>query len=358
MSEHALSQERTEAATPARLRRARADGDVARSSEVGSVAVLAAGILAFLGFGPGLLRTAFDVFRAYLAGFTSVEVAPGTVAPLASHLATSLASMVLPLGAVVVVAGAGAGIAQSGVGFTARPVVPTLRRLAPGAGLRRLLSRRGGFELGKSVVKLALVGGAVAWAVRGALEELLPLAGSGLGAAVRTIPEAMLQVAAAGTLALGAVATLDLLFQRRDREHRLAMTRQQLREERRRSEGDPLVRTRIRTRQQELRGRRMIRDTRRADVVVADDTRIALALQYEPGRMRAPRLVARGRRLQARRIREIASEASIPIVESPGLARELDKRCELGAEIPRALYETVAELLADVYRARVAAGDA
>lgn len=353
MSERPADRDRTETASAQRRRHAREAGDVVRSNEVGSVAVLVAAVLALLGFGPGMLRSAFSISRAYLGGFEAVEIGPGTVTPLAHQLAASLATVLLPLGAVVVLAGVGAGVAQTGIRMTGHPLVPTLRRLAPARGLRRILSRRGGFELGKAIVKLSLVGGAVAWAVRGALEELLPLTGSGLGALVRVLPETMLQVAAAGTLALGTVALLDLAWQRRDRERRLAMTREQVREERRQSEGDPLVKAKLRARRQEITGRRTLREVRGADVVVADRTRIAIALRYEPGRMPAPRVVARGAGRPARRLRDIAAEARVPVVDRPDLARALHLRCEAGTEIPRALYEPVAELLADVYRAQV-----
>ena len=169
---------------------------------------------------------------------------------------------------------------------------------------------------------------------------------------------AVLRMAAGAALALTIVAILDFFFQRWDNEKQLMMTKQEIKDEHKQNEGDPQLKGKIRSTQLESTRRRTMEDVKTADVVVTNPIRFAVALKYDTERSKAPRVVAKGARILARRIREIAIENGIPIVEDPPLARALYKACEVGSEIPLSLYQAVAELLAFVFRQRekVAAG--
>ncbi len=357
MTENPAGQERTEAATARRRRSARERGDIARSVEVGSVAVLAGALVGFAVFGSDMVRAIVEVFRTHFAELSAAEVTRGTAVPYARRIAASLAAVLLPWSATVFLVGAGASLAQTGAVFTWKPVAPQLRRVSPAAGLRRIFSRRSAGELGKSLLKLTIVGGLVSWTLWGRVESLLPLAVTGLGAGSRTIVVAMLEVAVVGTLALGAVAILDFGLQRWHWDKRIKMTRQEAKDDRRQSEGDPLAKSRVQTRRQEMARRGSAQNVATADVVVVDPTHVAVALAYDPGRMPAPRVVARGARLLARQIHAVATEAGVPIVEDSRLARALYR--DAGAEIPTSQYASIAELLAGVFHARetpIAAG--
>jgi flagellar biosynthetic protein FlhB len=168
----------------------------------------------------------------------------------------------------------------------------------------------------------------------------------------------MLRMAAAAAGALTILAILDLFFQRHDYEKQLMMTRQEVKDERKQTEGDPHVKGHIRAKQRDISLRRMMESVKTADAVVTNPVHYAVALKYEPAKMAAPKVVAKGARLMAKRIREIAEKSGVPIVEDPPLARALYKACEVGSAVPISLYKAVAELLAFVYRKRDAAAAA
>jgi len=345
-------QERTEAATPRRRQMARAEGNVARSTEVVSVVGLAAGLagLALLGerFAAGLAL----LLRQHLGDLAAISVDPSTIGPMAASVLGAVAVLLLPFAALVGLAGVGASVAQNGFLFTGKPLAPKFSRISPAQGMKRLFSKRSLVELAKALVKIAVVGGVVAWTLIHAAPAFVPLVVAPPGASYAWMLKTMLRLAAAGTGALALLALLDFFFQRYDWERRLRMTRQELKEEFKQHEGDPHVRAKVRSRQQEMSRRRMMSDVKTADVVVANPVHYAVALKYDPARMTAPKVVAKGARLLARRIKELARAAGVPVVEDPPLARALYKACRIGSEVPLAFYKAIAELLAIVYRRR------
>ena len=348
-------QERTESATPRRRQKAREEGNVPRSVEVGTVAVLAAGLVSLAGLGGQMTDQAAGLLRHHFRNLHAFDLTEQSLVGYANHLASTTAGILVPFLALMVVVAMGAHLAQNGILLTVKPLAPKLDRISPLTGLKRIFSKRGLVDLAKSLVKLAIVSGIIVWAILGTPEKMLPLMTVSLLGGYGTILAEMLRMAAAGAFALGLLAILDFFFQRYDYEQQIKMTRQEVREEHKQNEGDPKIKSKVRAKQHEMSRQRMMEDVKTADVLVTNPIHFAVALKYEPTTMAAPRVVARGARLVARRIRDIAREASVPVVEDPPLARALYHTTKVGGDVPLSLYQAVAELLAFVYRQRDAA---
>jgi len=244
-----------------------------------------------------------------------------------------------------------------GFAFSTEALVPKPERLNPIEGLKKLVSLRGLVELGKSMLKVALIGGVLTWMLWHSRVELLD---TGRGNVQSGIDTALDVVGRASLLFAGALAVVgfvDMLWQRFDFARRMRMTRQEVRDEHKETEGSPETKSRVRSMQQQMAQRRMMEAVPKADVVVLNPTHFAVALKYEDD-MRAPRVVAKGLDLVAARIRGVAGKHDVPMVTSPALARALYHTTRIGQEIPAALYVAVAQILAYVYRVRDAAAQA
>jgi flagellar biosynthetic protein FlhB len=249
-------------------------------------------------------------------------------------------------------------VAFGQVGFFVAPaaVAPNAARIDPARGFRRIFGARSAFRVGIALGKLASIAAAMAAVAWASLPELASLADAEVGPALAGLGHVALRSTAAGLAAALAFGVADFFYQRFQHERDLRMTRAELREDLRASEGDPHVRARVRRVQREMARRRMLEEVPKATVVVTNPTHYAVALRYERGapdaKKRAPRVVAKGMDHAARRIREIAREARVPLREDPPLARALHARCAIGDEIPADLYRAVAAALAYVYRVR------
>jgi flagellar biosynthetic protein FlhB len=347
-----MAQERTEAATPKRRADARRRGQVARSQEVVSTAGLLGGLLILQIGGTGLLGGLGEQMRHSLASLTT---APPTVADLsAGGLALGLRLLLLlapPLGGLMLI-GVVANLAQVGLLFTAYPLRPDISRLDPIKGFGRLFSPRAGVELAKTLVKLGLVG----WIAYGVFMERAPslvaLTGADPLAAGAATAAAVFELAFKATLGLLLLAVLDYGYQRWQHERSLRMSLQEVRDEYRQSEGDPQLRARIRRTQRQMASRRMMQAVPTSDVVLTNPTHLAVALRYDAARMAAPVVTAKGADLIAERIKSLAREHRVPVVENKPLARALYTACEIDEPVPAALYQAVAEVLAFIYSLR------
>ncbi|MGU7784531.1 flagellar biosynthesis protein FlhB [Burkholderia sp. PU8-34] len=342
--------DKTEAATPRRREKAREEGQVARSRELASFALLAAGFYgAWLLAGPigmhlqTMLRGAFSFDRAAAFDTHRMLSAAGSaslegLAALAPLLAlTGLAALLAPM-------------ALGGWLISSKTFELKLDRLNPLTGLGRMFSIQGPIQLGMSLAKTLVVGGIGGVAIWRAKDELLGLATQPLDAA---LTDALHLVAVCcGTTVAGmlVVAALDVPYQIWQYNKKLRMTKEEVKREHRENEGDPHVKGRIRQQQRAIARRRMMAAVPKADVVVTNPTHFAVALQYTDGAMRAPKVVAKGVNLVAARIRELAAEHNVPLLEAPPLARALYHNVELEREIPGSLYAAVAEVLAWVYQ--------
>ncbi len=339
------SGERTEQPTAKRLEQAREQGQVPRSADLGAAAVLlmaAAGVNLLGAWCGTQLNT---IMRAGLSIPRERALDEGAaLGALASEGAHALYACA-PLWGLTVLAALAAPLALGGRGFHPQALVPDFSRLNPGAGFARMFSLNGAVELTKAFAKfllLALVAALVLWRQSGAMlalsAEPVPVA---IAHAASITGVALLALAT--TLAL--IAAVDVPWQLYRYTQTLRMTREEVRQELKDSEGSPEIKGRIRKIQNERARRRMMREVPKASVVVVNPTHYAVALRYDEETMRAPIVVAKGQDLIAARIREIAAEHRVPIFEAPPLARALHRFVEIGAEIPASLYVAVAQVL-------------
>lgn len=344
--------ERTEPASERRREQAREDGQIARSRELSTLALLlaAGGGLWFAGIGltdslSALLRRGMQLDHA-----TAFE--PDQMLLRLKDFSVDMLLTFVPVLAFMALAAVASTFLLGGWLFSFKPLMPNWGRLDPLAGLKRILSWHGMSEMVKALAKTVLVGGVAAWVIWSNSGAVLSLAAepldAGMSHLVHLLGKSFLVIA--GSMAL--VVVIDVPFQIWDHERKLRMTRQEVRQESKESEGDPHVKAHIRSQQREMARRRMMADIPKADVVVTNPTHYAVALRYQGDAMRAPQVVAKGAHLLAARIRELAVENNVPVLEAPPLARALYRHAEIGDDIPAALYTAVAEVLAYVYQLR------
>lgn len=349
-------QNRTEQATPKRKAEARRKGQVAISRDAAAATTILAcvGLLYWLTMpGVGALT---NVLQSWLT-FATEESAHRALTLDHLHLllrriGADVFVLLAPLMAGIAVVGIGANLAQTGFLWRREALQPDPTRLDPLKGLARLCSLHSVAESLKALLKIAAIGGTGYVAFRHEIArfpELTQYELHGLLLAVGwiTLKAALLMACSAALIGL-----LDYAYQRYEWERSLRMTKEEIKEEHREAEGDPLLRGRVRAMQKEMARRRMMTAVPTADVIVTNPTEIAVALQYKPDRMAAPIVVAKGAGFVAARIREIARQHGIPIVENKPVARTLFKLVQIGREVPADLYRAVAEILAFVYRVR------
>lgn len=343
-------QDRTEPATPKRRREAREKGNVPRSVEVNSALMLLIGCAALWATGGLFLASLVKVTRGVLGRMAHIELTPEALPGLAMAGAEAAVVMMAPLVLALMSVALLANAAQGGLVFSAEPLTPRLSKISPMRGLHRIFSARSLVELGKGIFKLAVVGIIGFATMRAHFRELFPLVEQGAGQILGYTARVAFDVVFRAALALLVMAAFDFAYQRYEWEKNLRMTKEELKEEYRQTEGDPLVRARIRSLMRERSRKRMMANVPKADVVITNPVHVAVALMYRVNEMAAPKVVAKGARRIAEKIKELARRHDIPIVENPWLAQMLFKKAQVGQEIPLELYQAVAEILAYVYR--------
>jgi flagellar biosynthetic protein FlhB len=351
MPEESL-QEKTEPATQHRREEARRRGQVARSPELNSFAVVFFGMVFLFFAGPVMIDSLLQVTHGIFAG---INTAPQTDADAVGYMRTlggRILTILVPLFAALVAIGVFVNATQVGFRFAPKALEPKLDKFNLASGLKRLFSRRSLVELIRDVLKLSLIGSVAYFAVRAEEKHFLILADLDTAGILAYLGGAVFRVGIKIVLSLFALSVFDYLYQRWDFERSIRMSKHELKEEMKQYEGSPLMRARIRQVQRELARLRMAKEIPGADVVVTNPTQLAVALKYDTESMSAPTVVAKGARLLAEKIREIARTAGVPIVENAPLARALYGAVEVGAQIPAELYRACAEVLAYVYRLR------
>ena len=346
--------ERTEQATPKRLEEARKKGQVPRSSELSTAAVCIAAAVAIYSLGRMAAGQFADFMQDSLSLAPAAVMSEDAIWPALTTAGARALWIILPILGATFLAALAAPIAIGGWNFSVGALVPQFSRLNPAAGLGRMFSTRGMVELGKGLAKVGVIG-VIAWVLlKGLTPELMGLTREPLGQAIghsAALAGYSLLVLVCG---LAVIAAVDVPYQLWQHAKDLRMTREEVKEEYKESEGSPETRGRIREAQRALARGRMLQDVPKADVVITNPTHYAVALRYEENKNRAPIVVAKGTELLAAKIREIAAENNVPIVPAPPLARALYKSVELGREVPAALYVTVAQVLTYVYQLRAA----
>lgn len=337
------AEDRTEAATPRRLEKAREEGQVALSREVVGFGALAGGVLGLM---IGLPPMGIEMMRGLRAVLErSHEIAPATAAMELGRLGLLA---VLPAAGLAVAGAIAATFGQTRGLVSAKGLAPQLSRINPMAALKRIFGPEGAIEFLRTLLKLGLVGAAL-WAVLGDLSQLQALLHQPAGMLLARGGRTALDLAFAALVAFAAIATLDWLWVRWRHLNRLRMSRQDLKEEMRESDGDPQVKGRLRQLRQQRARRRMMAAVPKAAVIITNPTHFAVALAYDQGAGAAPRVVAKGADAMAARIRAAAQDAGVPLVSNPPLARAL-YRLDLDTEIPPEHYQAVAEIIAYVWR--------
>ncbi len=343
--------ERSEAPSPRRLEQAREEGQVARSPELSALAVMMAGAGGLWFSGGQMFRGMEDLMIRGMR-VESVAADPQQMLDALSGQATGALLLAAPFFIVLLLVGFLAPMALSGWLFTFKPVEPDFSKLNPLKGLARMFSGHALAELGKALAKAGVIGcvaGLVIWSQVDEFTALLTLPlESGISRLGRIVVWSLAAVAAGMVL----IVIIDVPLQLWRHTSKLRMTKEDVRKEMKESEGDPHIKAAIRQQQREMARRRMMTEVPKADVVVTNPTHYAVALSYAEGGMRAPRVVAKGSDLVAARIREIAAQHRVPVLESPPLARALYRHTEIGQEIPEALFTAVAEVLAYVFQLR------
>jgi flagellar biosynthesis protein FlhB len=350
--ENDQAQEKTQEATPKRREDARREGQVARSRELSTFMVLTVPSLALLMFGGQLAGGLVRSMQAGLAIPRSVIVGEASVLEHLTVVLMPLSTLLLLL-LVGMLAGMASSVVMGGVVFNPDMAGLKLNRLDPMAGLGRMFGRQAAVELAKGLVKavwLLLVLVAVIW---WCFDDIMHLSNLSIQAALARMGVMVAFGLLCMALATALIAAIDVPWQLWEHGQKLKMSLQDVRDELKETEGRPEVKSRLRQVQMEMSRRRMMDDVRKADVVVTNPTHYSVALRYDPDGQTAPLVVAKGRNEVALRIREVAREAGVILLEQPPLARALYFHTPLGAEIPASLYAAVAQVLAFVFQLRV-----
>ncbi len=344
------NEDRTEAPSEKRLREARERGDSPRSRELANVAVLGCATLALKVTGPHIGGASRDWMR------NALQFEPGLIGQperLPVYAAKQLLSLLLPITPLIAAALVGCMLAPAAMGslrFSGQALKTDLTRLSPMAGIKRMYGKESLVEFARSVLRLLLIGGIAALVIKGSLPRLMDLPSQSLEGAVSNGVDMVLGVFLAVVMSMGLLAALDVPYQRFAWRARLKMTKQELRDEAKESDGNPEVKARMRHAAREMANRRMMDAVPTADVIVTNPTHYAVALKYEAGAMRAPKVVAKGVDEMALRIRELGSQNKVALVEAPPLARALYRQCKVDEEIPVKLYAAVAQVLTYIFQ--------
>jgi flagellar biosynthetic protein FlhB len=351
--------DKTEAPTPRRRQEAREQGNLARSPDLSAAVLLLGALLLMRWFGAGIIAALRSVVSEMLSNHSFTDLRGGAIGPQVMHMVGQVGMSVAPLLGGTVLIAVAVNIAQVGFNLNTQRLAPNLGALNPVRGLNKFLSGgQGAMHMLMNVLKVLLVSLVAYSAVAGRLGQIIAAQQLSFPQIFGLGCEIVFSIGWRVGLLLLVLAILDYLWQRRRLEQSLRMTKQEVKEEMRRMEGDPLMKQRRRQIAVQRAVQRLKKDVPTADVVVTNPTHYAVALKYEEGKMRAPRLVAKGADFMAQRIRELAAEAGVPIVERPPLARAIYRMIDVGQEIPEEFYAAVAEILAYVYELNRRAGRA
>ncbi|WP_445621586.1 flagellar biosynthesis protein FlhB [Kushneria sp. Sum13] len=344
--------EKTEEPTARRIEKAREEGQVARSRELTTFLMLSVGAAGLALCMSWMGETLSDVMMDGLTFDSEVARDPTRMMINVSALGGRALLAIAPILGIMGVVALMAPMALGGWLFSTKSIKVDIKKLNPGAGLKRIFSSQALAELVKTIAKSLLIALVAAYFIYSHQGELLGLAGESIQSAMRHMMLLVVFCCALILLSFIFVILIDVPYQLWSHTKKLRMSREDIRQEHKESEGDPHVKGRIRQQQQAIARRRMMSEVPKADVIITNPTHFAVALAYKDDEMGAPRVVAKGADAVAAKIRELGQENRIPFLEAPALARSLYRHGELGREIPAALYTAVAEVLAWVYQLR------
>jgi len=342
---------RTEEPSEYKIRKAREEGRVAKSQELIGALVLLLPTLTIILLGSSMFRTSLEMIHFFFTRLNEIDSIGNGVFFVV--FLTYFARLALPVIAVAMLSGIIANLVQTGFLFTTKPLAPKFSKIVPHFGQyfqRTLFSVEGLFNFAKSVLKIAIIGIVSYIIVSSKIEQLARLQTATLWTGFTTVAGLAAQLLLIAALLLLGLSIPDYLFQRWQYMESLKMTKQEVKEERKMYEGDPLIKSRLRQRMRELLSRNMAANVPKADVVITNPTHYAVALEWNRDTMPAPMVTAKGADEVAQRIKAIANEHGVPIVENKPLARALYAEVEIGDIIPETYYQAIATVLAHVYK--------
>ena len=343
--------EKTEEPTPKKIEDAKKEGNVPKSMDTSGFITLLVAVVAFIALTGWIFDRLENLYRYYMR-FVGADLTPRLLMGLTIHTVVEIMIMVLPLALPVAIAGMLGAWAQFGFIFTTKPLTPDLTKIDPIKGTKNLFSLKKLVEGFKITVKVGAVFVLAFSVFLGFIGELTTVSHAPLPQQIAWLADRAMILAAVMLVLLMVLALVDLVFVRYNYFKGLRMSKQEIKDEMKQMEGNPEIKAKIRQIQMEMARRRMLAEVPNADVVITNPTHFAVALQYREQEGKAPKVVAKGADLIALKIKEIAREHHVQIVENPPLARELYKNVEVDREIPEQFYQAVAEVLAFVYRSK------
>lgn len=344
-------QERTEAPTARRLRQAREEGNVARSTDLTAALMLLTSIVLLYVFGARLFEAMMALLHRLLSSVDAGNpTRPDDVSAIAHYLMGLMGWTVLPL--LMAIAGVGILVtaSQTGLMLTGKPLIPKPSRLNPLSGVKRLVDARAAIRLVMSLGKVAIISTVAITIIMLDMDKIAALPAMTLGAAAAASANMAFMLAIKLAALLVILALLDFSFQKYQHTKDMRMTKQEVRQEMKDMDGDPLMKQRRARVARQLAMQRTAQEVPKADVVITNPTHLSIALRYDSENMAAPKVLAKGADFMAMRIRQIATANGVPLVERKPLARALYSSVEVGEEVPEEHYAAVAEILAYVYR--------
>lgn len=344
------NEEKTEAPSEKKRHDAREKGNVAKSTEINSVIILLTALFMMKILGPWIIKELSSSIVEFMKNVSETQMDYSRLMMLMRKALILLVKTAAPIAGGIMLMGVVANVVQVGFLFTLKPLMPKLEKINPVSGFSRFFSMRSIVETLKNIVKLVLIICVAYITLKKEFLTMLTLADASVLSIWAYVLAVSYKVILRIALAMVIIAILDYAYQRFEHEKQLKMTHQEVKEERKQLEGDPQVKARIRSLQREMARRRMMEQVPKATVVVTNPTHLAIALRYEPKENDAPVVVAKGKDLIAQKIKKLAQENDVPVVEDKPLARSMYDKVEVGFPIPVEFFTAVAEIMAYVYR--------
>ncbi|MFB5660549.1 flagellar biosynthesis protein FlhB [Alteribacillus sp. HJP-4] len=345
-----FSQEKTEKASPKKRQDARQKGQVAKSSDVNTALVMLAVFLFMFFYGRVLGEYLHDMLQHVYSEYILWDVNEASIIPIFEEIALESTFVLIPIMLVAMVIGFGASAVQVGFKYTPESIAMKLEKINPISGFKRIFSIRALVELMKSLLKITLVGILVFSILWISLDSLLFLSQKSVETGFAEVARLTGIIGVSVAMLLLFLAIPDYIYQKYDHEKQIRMSKQDVKDEHKKMEGDPLIKSKRRQKQMDMAMQRMMQEVPKADVVITNPTHFAIALRYEDSEMAAPVITAKGADFVAFRIRTLAKQHEVILVENKALARALYAQAEIGDEVPEELFKAVAEVLAYVYR--------
>lgn len=344
--------EKTEKATPKKRQDSKKKGQVAKSQDVNTSVNLITVFSVLLLMGPFMYNHLFALMRKYLQDFTVSDFSEESMHVILIEILMEMGLVLGPVFVAAVVAGVLANVMQIGFMFSTESIQFKLEKLDPIKGFKRIFSMRAIVELLKSILKISFVGFVAFYVLWNRMEEIMILSQISVADAMATLADITIKVGYYAAVALLFIALLDYMYQKYDFEKNIRMSKQDIKDEYKNSEGDPLIKSKIKQKQRQMAAQRMMQEVPNADVVITNPTHFAIALKYDESKAEAPFVVAKGVDFVAQKIKYIAKENDVVMMENRPLARSLYEQADVGQAIPEEFFKAVAEILAFVYKTK------